>query len=502
MQSRQTLFVRYYFEEREWVWTVEQEAFLTWNLGTAARNTAKAVHIVICIIWTHSVTEMAAKSIGQRQFQPARQKRPDRVHTKIPSGTMLHVCMTSDFFLQEADGWREEVWDMIRCRRDVHFWIQTKRAERMADHLPEDWGDGWENVTLCVTTENQKCAEERLPLLLAVPAKHKAFMIAPILSEVHAEKYLATGQVEQVLCDGENYDGNRPCRYEWIRSLHDQCRNADIPFRFLGTGNYFCKDGKVYCIPKKHISVCRHSVPVCPIRQEIPTYPCSHVARTEKESTAATVAAGAESVIECSLCTENLSGNTEEHLMNEDKIMNVRAKIEPLLLQAQKPAQYIGGEVGSICKERESVDVRFAFCFPDTYEIGMSHLGMKILYSLINARENFWCERVFAPCADFEALMREHQIPLYALESLDPVREFDFVGFTLQYELSYTNILNMLDLAGIPLHACDRGEALAPLEVAGGPCVCNPEPLADFFDLFILGRARKSIWNSWTSICK
>lgn len=190
-------------------------------------------------------------------------------------------------------------------------------------------------------------------------------------------------------------------------------------------------------------------------------------------------------------CTENLSGNTEEHLMNEDKIMNVRAKIEPLLLQAQKPAQYIGGEVGSICKERESVDVRFAFCFPDTYEIGMSHLGMKILYSLINARENFWCERVFAPCADFEALMREHQIPLYALESLDPVREFDFVGFTLQYELSYTNILNMLDLAGIPLHACDRGEALAPLVIAGGPCVCNPEPLADFFDLFILGEGEE-----------
>ena len=171
--------------------------------------------------------------------------------------------------------------------------------------------------------------------------------------------------------------------------------------------------------------------------------------------------------------------------------MNVRAKIEPLLLQAQKPAQYIGGEVGSICKERESVDVRFAFCFPDTYEIGMSHLGMKILYSLINARENFWCERVFAPCADFEALMREHQIPLYALESLDPVREFDFVGFTLQYELSYTNILNMLDLAGIPLHACDRDEALAPLVIAGGPCVCNPEPLADFFDLFILGEGEE-----------
>ena len=114
--------------------------------------------------------------------------------------------------------------------------------------------------------------------------------------------------------------------------------------------------------------------------------------------------------------------------------MNVLSKIEPLLLQAQKPAQYIGGEMGSVIKKREDVDVRFAFCFPDTYEIGMSHLGMKILYSLINARENFWCERVFAPCADFEALMRQNEIPLYALESLDAVRDFDFVGFTLQYE--------------------------------------------------------------------
>lgn len=167
--------------------------------------------------------------------------------------------------------------------------------------------------------------------------------------------------------------------------------------------------------------------------------------------------------------------------------MNVLSQIEPLLMQAQKPAQYIGGEVGSIVKEREQIDVRFAFCFPDTYEIGMSHLGMKILYSLINTRDNYWCERVFAPCTDFEALMRKHHVPLYALESLDPVREFDMVGFTLQYELSYTNILNMLDLAGIPLHAKDRGEALSPVVFAGGPCVCNPEPLADFFDLFILG---------------
>lgn len=171
--------------------------------------------------------------------------------------------------------------------------------------------------------------------------------------------------------------------------------------------------------------------------------------------------------------------------------MNVLSKIEPLLMQVQKPAQYIGGEVGSIVKERDKVDVRFAFCFPDTYEIGMSHLGMKILYSLINTRENYWCERVFAPCADFEALMREHNIPLYALESLDAVNTFDMVGFTLQYELSYTNILNMLDLAGIPLYAKDRGESLSPIIFAGGPCVCNPEPLADFFDLFILGEGEE-----------
>ncbi|WP_298482663.1 TIGR03960 family B12-binding radical SAM protein [uncultured Ruminococcus sp.] len=171
--------------------------------------------------------------------------------------------------------------------------------------------------------------------------------------------------------------------------------------------------------------------------------------------------------------------------------MNVLSKIEPLLMQVQKPAQYIGGEVGSIVKERDKIDVRFAFCFPDTYEIGMSHLGMKILYSLINIRENYWCERVFAPCADFEALMREHDIPLYALESLDAINTFDMVGFTLQYELSYTNILNMLDLAGIPLYAKDRGESLSPIIFAGGPCVCNPEPLADFFDLFILGEGEE-----------
>lgn len=169
----------------------------------------------------------------------------------------------------------------------------------------------------------------------------------------------------------------------------------------------------------------------------------------------------------------------------------LREKIEKYLLSVQKPSRYIGGEVGSIIKDKSKVDVRFAFCFPDTYDIGMSHLGMKILYSLTNMRENYWCERVFAPSEDFETIMRENDIPLYALESLDPIRDFDFIGFTMQYELSYTNVLNMLDLAGIPVFAKDRTEELTQIVVAGGPCVCNPEPLADFFDLFILGEGEE-----------
>ena len=169
----------------------------------------------------------------------------------------------------------------------------------------------------------------------------------------------------------------------------------------------------------------------------------------------------------------------------------LREKIEKHLLSVQKPSRYIGGEVGSIIKDKSKVDVRFAFCFPDTYDIGMSHLGMKILYSLTNMRENYWCERVFAPSEDFETIMRENDIPLYALESLDPIQDFDFIGFTMQYELSYTNVLNMLDLAGIPVFAKDRTEELTQIVVAGGPCGCNPEPLADFFDLFILGEGEE-----------
>ncbi len=164
--------------------------------------------------------------------------------------------------------------------------------------------------------------------------------------------------------------------------------------------------------------------------------------------------------------------------------------VEQLFDRVQKPARYTGGELNSVVKDKSKVNVRFAFCFPDLYEVGMSHLGLKILYGLKNAVEDFWCERVFAPDTDMETLMRENHIPLFALESRDPIREFDFVGFTLQYEMCYTTVLNMLDLGNIPLLAADRGDDM-PLVVAGGPCVCNPEPLADFIDIFLLGEGEE-----------
>lgn len=161
-------------------------------------------------------------------------------------------------------------------------------------------------------------------------------------------------------------------------------------------------------------------------------------------------------------------------------------EVERLLQKVQKPGRYVGGETKSVVKDKKDVDVRFAFCFPDLYEIGMSHLGIKILYGAMNEIPYFWCERVFAPWVDMEAQLREKNIPLYALESGDAVKDFDFIGFTLQYELSYTNVLNMLRLAGIPLRSADRTE-LFHIVVGGGPCACNPEPLADFFDIFFLG---------------
>lgn len=165
-------------------------------------------------------------------------------------------------------------------------------------------------------------------------------------------------------------------------------------------------------------------------------------------------------------------------------------RLQKILPLVQKPARYTGGELNSVIKDKNRVDIRFAFCFPDSYEIGMSHLGLKILYYIANKREDTWCERVFAPWQDMEEQLRKNNIPLYALESGDSIKDFDFIGFTLQYELCYSNVLNMLDLAGVPIRAKDR-TGLAPIVMGGGPCVCNPEPIADFFDLFVLGEGEE-----------
>lgn len=168
----------------------------------------------------------------------------------------------------------------------------------------------------------------------------------------------------------------------------------------------------------------------------------------------------------------------------------LKDKLDKILLKVQKPSRYIGGEVNSVVKDKSKVDIRYAFCFPDTYDIGMSHLGMKILYSLKNSIPNYWCERVFMPLPDMEEQMRKNNILLYGLESLEPIKDFEFIGFTLQYELCYTNVLAMLDLAGLPVYSKDRKD-LFPIVMGGGPCVCNAEPIADFFDLFVLGEGEE-----------
>ncbi len=165
-------------------------------------------------------------------------------------------------------------------------------------------------------------------------------------------------------------------------------------------------------------------------------------------------------------------------------------KLHRILQNVQKPARYVGGEYNQIVKDKREVDVRVAFCFPDTYEIGMSNIGMRILYGLMNEMPRVWCERVFAPWGDMEQAMRENDIPLYALESKDPVRDFDMIAFTVGYEMSYSNILNMLNLSGVPLLASERTE-LSQMVFAGGVCTVNPEPLAEFFDFFVIGEGEE-----------
>lgn len=165
---------------------------------------------------------------------------------------------------------------------------------------------------------------------------------------------------------------------------------------------------------------------------------------------------------------------------------------DKILMSVEKPARYTGGEWNMVVKDPSTVDVRFAFCFPDVYDVGMSHLGMKILYHVLNKREDTYCERVFAPWIDMENVMRDEDIPLFALETKHPISQFDILGFTLQYEMCYTNILNMLDLAGIPKLTSQRDKT-HPLVIAGGPCACNPEPISDFIDLFAIGEGEEVI---------
>lgn len=172
---------------------------------------------------------------------------------KVRSGELVRVCMTSDFFLEEADQWREEAWRIMRARSDVKFFLLTKRPERVAKCLPHNWGDGWENIFFNVTCENQRRADERLPILLDLPFKHKGFMVAPFIGEVNVEQYLATGAIEQVIAGGENYDGARPCNFDWVKSLSQQCKHHDVRFCFIETGTNFVKDGRLYSMPDKKI---------------------------------------------------------------------------------------------------------------------------------------------------------------------------------------------------------------------------------------------------------
>lgn len=178
--------------------------------------------------------------------------------------------------------------------------------------------------------------------------------------------------------------------------------------------------------------------------------------------------------------------------MNSHNAEEIRRQVELLLPKVLKPSRYLGTEWNSIHKNWETTSIHMAFAFPDVYEVGMSHLGTRILYHLVNSIPEFVCERVFAPWIDMEEKMRGQGIPLFALESLHPIKEFDVLGFTLQYEMSFTNILNMLDLAGIPLRSAERGPE-DPWVIAGGPCAYNPEPLAPFIDYFLLGESEEQL---------
>lgn len=201
-------------------------------------------------------------------------KKDRRGAYKIPSGETVHVCLTSDFFLEDADEWRKEAWEIIRSRPDLHFWLQTKRAERVRDCLPADWGEGWGQVSICFTAENQRRADERLPILLSLPFAEKHVMCAPMLGEISLAPWLASGQIGKVLVDGENYDGDRPLDFEWVKKLYNECLGAGTEFDFVGTGNIFIRDGKTYRIPKayQHVMAVNSGMQL-PAREKLPVDP-------------------------------------------------------------------------------------------------------------------------------------------------------------------------------------------------------------------------------------
>ena len=178
----------------------------------------------------------------------------DRVgNYKIKSGEMIRVCMTSDFFIEEADPWRDEAWEIMKTRSDIKFFLLTKRPERVKDSLPKNWGNGWENIFFNITCETQKLADKRIPILHDLPFKHKGIMAAPLLGRINIEKYLKEGQIEQVIAGGENYENPRPCDFEWIKSLRSECEKHNITFCFIETGTNFIKDKKRYYLPDKII---------------------------------------------------------------------------------------------------------------------------------------------------------------------------------------------------------------------------------------------------------
>jgi protein gp37 len=175
---------------------------------------------------------------------------------KVPSGTMLRTCITSDFFLKEADQWRDEAWDIMRQRPDLMFWITTKRVERVAECLPSDWtSSGWENIILNVSCENQRRTDERVPQLLELPFHHKGILTAPLLGPINLEQYLSSGQIEQISCSGESYANTRPCDFDWVKSLRQQCVDYNVTFGFFETGELFIKDGKTYHMPDRRIQI-------------------------------------------------------------------------------------------------------------------------------------------------------------------------------------------------------------------------------------------------------